>query len=128
MGTATLRRCTGETSSLVTGSVPNSAIDDELRSELLKLAKLRWSGTESEILNIAIEQNVVFGTPLAEYLPEQMSRGRIALVGDAAHVASPMVGAGFVSGLLDGAAIIRAIEQYGGTAADSGSRALERYD
>jgi 2-polyprenyl-6-methoxyphenol hydroxylase-like FAD-dependent oxidoreductase len=93
-----------------------------------KLAKLRWSGAASEILSIAIEQNVVFGTPLAEYLPEQMSRGRIALVGDAAHAASPMVGAGFVSGLLDGAAIIRGIEQYGGTAADSGSRALERYD
>jgi 2-polyprenyl-6-methoxyphenol hydroxylase-like FAD-dependent oxidoreductase len=112
----------------VTGSVPNSAIDDELRRELLKLAKQRWSGAASEILSIAIEQNVVFGTPLAEYLPEQMSRGRIALVGDAAHVASPMLGAGFVSGLLDGAAIIRAIEQYGGAAADSGSRALERYD
>jgi 2-polyprenyl-6-methoxyphenol hydroxylase-like FAD-dependent oxidoreductase len=49
------------------------------------------------------------------------------LLGDAAHIASPMVGAGFVSGLLDGAAIIRAIEQYFGTAADSGSRAIQRY-
>jgi 2-polyprenyl-6-methoxyphenol hydroxylase-like FAD-dependent oxidoreductase len=34
-------------------------------------------------LSIAIEQNVVFGTPLAEYLSEQMSQGRIALIGDA---------------------------------------------
>jgi hypothetical protein len=29
---------------------------------------------------------------------------------------------------LDGAAIIREIERYGGTVADSGSRVLERYD
>ena len=49
----------------------------------------------------------------------------MALVGDAAHVASRMVGAGFVSGLPEGAAIIRGIEQNSGTAADSGSRALE---
>ena len=55
------------------------------------------SGAASGILSIAIEQNVVFGIPLAEYLPEQMSRGRIVLVGDAAHVASPMLRAGFVS-------------------------------
>jgi FAD binding domain len=56
---------------------------------------------------------VIFGTPLAEYLPETLISGRVGLVGDAAHVASPMVGAGFASGLEDGTAFIAAVSRSG---------------
>jgi 2-polyprenyl-6-methoxyphenol hydroxylase-like FAD-dependent oxidoreductase len=54
--------------------------------------------------------------------------GRLGIVGDAAHVASPMVGAGFSSGLLDGAAFIDAVGRAGGSAAQAGTQALQRYD
>ena len=81
----------------VMGSVPPTAIDDGLRAQLLALAAARWRGAAQEVITSAIERKVIFGTPLAEYLPEQLVAGRLGIVGDAAHVASPMVGAGFSS-------------------------------
>ena len=85
-------------------SVLPAAVDEELRAELLAIATKRWRGTARDIITAAIEHKVIFGTPPAEYLPERLVAGRLALVGDAAHVASPMMGAGFSSGLLDGTA------------------------
>jgi 2-polyprenyl-6-methoxyphenol hydroxylase-like FAD-dependent oxidoreductase len=112
----------------VMGSVLAAAIDDELRAELLAIAVKRWRGAAREIIIAAIEHKVIFGTPLAEYLPERLVAGRLALVGDAAHVASPMVGAGFSSGLQDGKAFIAAASRSGGTAGQAGIQALRRYD
>jgi len=112
----------------VMGSVPTTAVDDELRSELLAIATSRWQGAAREVVVAAIEHRVIFGTPLAEYLPEQLVNGRLGLVGDAAHVASPMVGAGFSSGLEDGIAFIDAVGRSGGTAGQAGTRALRLYD
>jgi 2-polyprenyl-6-methoxyphenol hydroxylase-like FAD-dependent oxidoreductase len=112
----------------VMGSVPPTAIDEELRAELLALAGARWRGAAREVITSAIERKVIFGTPLAEYLPERLVAGRLGIVGDAAHVASPMVGAGFSSGLLDGAAFIDAVGRAGGSAAQAGTQALQRYD
>ena len=39
-----------------------------------------------------------------------------------------MVGAGFSSGLLDGAAFVEAIARSGGSAAEAGTQALQRYN
>jgi 2-polyprenyl-6-methoxyphenol hydroxylase-like FAD-dependent oxidoreductase len=112
----------------VLGSIPPTAIDDDLRAELLALAARRWHGAARDIITSAIERKVIFGTPLAEYLPERLVAGRLGIVGDAAHVASPMVGAGFSSGLLDGATFIQAVIRSGGTVAEAGARALQRYN
>jgi 2-polyprenyl-6-methoxyphenol hydroxylase-like FAD-dependent oxidoreductase len=112
----------------VLASVPSSAVDDELRNELLTLATTYWRGAARTILTIAIKDNLLFGTPLAEYLPEKLVSGRVAIAGDAAHVASPMIGAGFSSGLIDGASLIAAVKHFGGTTGKAGVSALERYE
>lgn len=41
------------------------------------------------------------GTPVAEYVPDRLVRGRVALVGDAAHVTDPMTGRGSAEALRD---------------------------
>jgi 2-polyprenyl-6-methoxyphenol hydroxylase-like FAD-dependent oxidoreductase len=112
----------------VMGSVLPTAVDDELRSDLLAVATKRWRGAAREVLVAAIEHRVIFGTPLAEYLPERLVAGRLGMVGDAAHVASPMVGAGFSSGLEDGIALTAAVGRSGGTDGQAGIRALQLYD
>jgi 2-polyprenyl-6-methoxyphenol hydroxylase-like FAD-dependent oxidoreductase len=112
----------------VMGSVLPASVDDELRAELLAIAAKRWDGAAREVIVSAIEHRVIFGTPLAEYLPERLVTGRLGVVGDAAHVASPMVGAGFSSGLEDGTAFIAAVRRSGGTAGQAGIRALRIYD
>jgi 2-polyprenyl-6-methoxyphenol hydroxylase-like FAD-dependent oxidoreductase len=118
----------GTTPALAVASVPPTAIDDGLRVELLALATVRWRAAAREVITAAIERRVIFGTPLAESLPERLVAGRLGIVGDAAHVASPMVGAGFASGLLDGAAFIDAVSRAGGTVAEAGTQALGRYN
>jgi len=44
-------------------------------------------------------------TPIAEYVPDRLVNGRLALVGDAAHVPTPMTGCGFSASLDDAEAI-----------------------
>jgi 2-polyprenyl-6-methoxyphenol hydroxylase-like FAD-dependent oxidoreductase len=73
-----------------------------------------------------IARRAVIGTPVAEYLPKRLSHGRICLVGDAAHVPSPMTGRGFAASALDALALAEALD-------DGGLRsgtvdALQRYD
>jgi 2-polyprenyl-6-methoxyphenol hydroxylase-like FAD-dependent oxidoreductase len=67
----------------------------------------------------------VFGTPVAEYLPVSLVRGRVALIGDAAHVASPMTGAGFENALLDVDALAAALDSVTGPGVPAG---LDRYE
>jgi 2-polyprenyl-6-methoxyphenol hydroxylase-like FAD-dependent oxidoreductase len=112
----------------VMGSVLPTDVDEDLGAELLAISRKRWRGAAREIIATAIERKVIFGTPLAEYLPERLVGGRLALVGDAAHVASPMVGAGFSSGLQDGTAFIAAVSRSGGVAGMAGGQALHRYN
>ncbi len=47
----------------------------------------------------------MFGTPIVHYKPAWLTSGRLALAGDAAHAASPMVGGGFREGLYDARAL-----------------------
>lgn len=56
-----------------------------------------------------ISRRAVIGTPIAEYVPERLVSGRIALVGDAAHVPTPMTGSGFAASLEDAEALGAAV-------------------
>ena len=55
----------------------------------------------------------MFGTPIVHYKPARLSAGRVALAGDAAHAASPMVGGGFRQGLYDVLALTQAMSTVG---------------
>jgi 2-polyprenyl-6-methoxyphenol hydroxylase-like FAD-dependent oxidoreductase len=59
-------------------------------------------------MDIALRDSLVFATPVAQYWPERLVSGRLALAGDAAHAATPMVGGGFRQGLYDAAALAEA--------------------
>lgn len=72
-----------------------------------------------------MSHGAVFGTPVVEYLPPRLVRDRVVLVGDAAHVATPMTGAGFQNALLDVAALADGLRGASGAAVPA---ALERYD
>nr|WP_223217040.1 FAD-dependent monooxygenase [Agrobacterium pusense] len=61
-----------------------------------------------------VKRRAVIGTPIAEYLPDTLINGRLCLVGDAAHVPTPMTANGFSSSLDDalslGAALAQGVE------------------
>jgi 2-polyprenyl-6-methoxyphenol hydroxylase-like FAD-dependent oxidoreductase len=112
----------------ILASVPPEAISPPLRNELRTLAMTRWRSPERDVLVAALDRGILFGTPLTEYIPAKLYSGRIAMVGDAAHVASPMVGAGLVNGLLDALALGRAVGTAGGTRGAAGAGALRAYE
>jgi 2-polyprenyl-6-methoxyphenol hydroxylase-like FAD-dependent oxidoreductase len=88
----------GET---VYGSLAPGALPDPVRQRLADFAAARWPSPWREALALALETGTVFGTPIVQYKPARLAAGRVALAGDAAHAASPMVGGGFRQGLYD---------------------------
>ena len=67
----------------------------------------------------------MFGTPIVHYRPTRLVNGRVALAGDAAHAASPMVGGGFREGLYDVMALSETMS--GITSSREVASALDRY-
>ncbi|MFF2126592.1 FAD-dependent oxidoreductase [Streptomyces olivochromogenes] len=68
----------------------------------------------------------MIGTPIAEYVPDQLVNGRLALVGDAAHVPTPMTGSGFSASLHDAKAVAAAVAA--GVRGPAMARALREYE
>jgi 2-polyprenyl-6-methoxyphenol hydroxylase-like FAD-dependent oxidoreductase len=85
----------------VRGSLAPGALPDDVRNRLAGFAAASWPSPWREALGLALETGAVFGTPIVQYRPARLVNGRVALAGDAAHAASPMVGGGFRQGLYD---------------------------
>ena len=94
-------------------SIPSEAIYATVRESLRRAANDAWRGFARDVVLAALEAETLFGTPLAEYRPNRLANGRIAIIGDAAHVASPMVGHGLALGWIDAYALAQAIRNTG---------------
>src|SRR5580658_1121157 len=93
----------------VLGSLGASELPSEVSQELIIKAEHAWPPPWNSALRFALDHHLVYGTPVAEYLPKRLVSGRIALAGDAAHAATPMVGGGFRMGLLDAAQLANSL-------------------
>lgn len=71
-------------------------LPDDLLAALRRDAGLWREPWRSSILD-CVERRSIIGTPVAEYVPERLSESRLCLVGDAAHVPTPMTGNGFAT-------------------------------
>jgi hypothetical protein len=101
----------------VVKTLPPQEFPAGLSQQLTARARDWWPVPWGECIAWGVTHGAVFGAPAGEYLPSRLVRGRIALVGDAAHVASPMTGAGFQSALLDVEALATSLD--GVTAPDA---------
>jgi 2-polyprenyl-6-methoxyphenol hydroxylase-like FAD-dependent oxidoreductase len=98
------------------GSLYPDRLPTELRAQLRIDARI-WPAPWAEAIDRALGEQLLFGFPIAEYLPDRLTHGRVAIVGDAAHAASPMTGSGFHNALLDAEALASAIAAHGPTPA-----------
>ena len=112
----------GET---VHGSLAPGVLPGPVRERLAGFAAANWPSPWREALTLALQNGTVFGTPIVHYEPKRLARSRVALAGDAAHAASPMVGGGFRQGLYDVGALARTMT--GLTASEGIPGALARY-
>lgn len=73
--------------------------------ELEREAGAQFPAPWQDAIHDSIRRRAVIGTPIAEYVPDRLVHGRVALVGDAAHVPTPMTGSGFSESLHDAEAL-----------------------
>jgi 2-polyprenyl-6-methoxyphenol hydroxylase-like FAD-dependent oxidoreductase len=81
-------------------------LPDELFATFRREAFLWKEPWRSSILD-CVNRRAIIGTPIAEYLPDRLVSGRLCLVGDAAHVPTPMTGNGFAASRDDAIALGR---------------------
>ncbi|WP_442576370.1 FAD-dependent monooxygenase [Microbacterium sp. F51-2R] len=86
------------------GDVPQQTLDD------LKRAAQRWPRPWRDAIVQSIADREVLGTPIAEYVPLRLVSGRLAILGNAAHVPTPMTGQGFDASLRDAETLARVLE------------------
>ena len=90
----------------IVGTLGRETIGTALREELVDLATRYWPEAWRETVIAGVRSHdVLSGAPIAEYLPTRLTRGPLAVVGDAAHVVSPMTGRGYLTGIEDAAVL-----------------------
>ena len=111
----------------VIGTLGRNKIDDAIRQELSARIASSWPDVWAEAVALGIQsKEVLSGSPIAEYQPRRLAKGRLAIIGDAAHVVSPMTGSGFASAVQDAAALAQALADM--QTAQSVEEALARYE
>lgn len=105
--------------SMRAGDVPDDVLDQLVREAG------EWGSPWREAVRACLRRRAVTGTPVGEYLPDRLARGRIAIIGDAAHVSTPMTGRGFTQAL-DGVEVL--VEELAGRAAGGVVDALAAYE
>jgi len=87
-------------------------ISDKQWAILESKAIKRWPQPWLDAALHSIRTKTLIGVPVAEYLPERLVNGKIALVGDAAHLSSPMAANGFNGALEDAVTLANCVEKY----------------
>jgi 2-polyprenyl-6-methoxyphenol hydroxylase-like FAD-dependent oxidoreductase len=90
----------------IVGTLGRGTIGEDVRSELTTQVPQVWPMMWAEAVTVGVRsENVLSGAPIAEYKPQRLARGALAIIGDAAHVVSPMTGRGFLTGVEDAAVL-----------------------
>lgn len=66
------------------------------------------------------------GIPIKEYIPDNLVKGRIAIVGDAAHVPAPITASGFNESLEDAVALGKCVSK--SSQENAALKALNKYE
>jgi 2-polyprenyl-6-methoxyphenol hydroxylase-like FAD-dependent oxidoreductase len=106
-----LRRLGCVAGDVVQHSLTGPNIPEQTLQELSKQAAARWPQPWLAATQHSIQTRNLIGLPIAEYVPNQLVNGRLALVGDAGHVLTPLTATGFNASLQDAAALAECVAQ-----------------
>ncbi|GAA4431613.1 hypothetical protein GCM10023188_19330 [Pontibacter saemangeumensis] len=90
---------------VVQHSLRGADIPTETLDNLSNKANQRWPQPWLAAIQHSIRTRNLVATPIAEYVPEVLVKERIALVGDAAHLPTPLTASGFNASLEDAATL-----------------------
>ncbi|MBT2700313.1 FAD-dependent monooxygenase [Bacillus sp. ISL-40] len=101
-------------------------IPEQTLNELAEKASVRWAQPWLDAILHSIQTRNLVGTPIAEYVPDNLVKGRIAIVGDAAHLPTPLTASGFNASLQDAATLAECVEK--GIKGSAASESLLEYE
>ncbi len=104
---------------------PNE-IGPGLIDDLRDFADRQWPEPWRTVITHTIASGRMFAYTVAEYYPRRLYAGRIVLIGDAAHVASPVTERGFATGIEDAVALAAALAKAQVCHYDEALRSFER--
>lgn len=111
----------------IVGTLGRRTIEKKTRTELATLAPQVWPEMWAEAVTVGVSSSeVLSGAPIAEYKPTQLANGLLAIIGDAAHVVSPMTGRGFLTGVEDAGLLAKVLAER--EPEEFFARALQRYE
>jgi 2-polyprenyl-6-methoxyphenol hydroxylase-like FAD-dependent oxidoreductase len=108
---------------------PRTILGDELDPGIaaeVALAGKVWPYPWPGLMELTVRRRALFANAIYEYLPARLVRDRAVIIGDAAHVVTPMTGAGLINGFRDVLALTR---ELAGIKSPAGvPAALRRYE
>lgn len=107
-------------------SIQGSDIPEDDLDILANQAETNWPEPWRTATLLAIRSRNFIGVPIKEYIPDRLIHGRFALVGDAAHVPSPITTKGFNESLIDAVALSECASD--GLSGSKASTTLEKYE
>jgi 2-polyprenyl-6-methoxyphenol hydroxylase-like FAD-dependent oxidoreductase len=121
-----LRRLGCVEGNLVRHSLHAPDIPEQTLIELAEKASVRWDQPWLDAILHSIQTRNLIGAPIAEYVPDNLVKGRIAIVGDAAHLPTPLTASGFNASLQDASTIAECVEK--GIQGTGASESLLEYE
>ncbi|GAB4074183.1 FAD-dependent urate hydroxylase HpxO [Barrientosiimonas marina] len=121
-----LRRLGCVQGNVVHHSLAGPDIPDDTLDKLADQAYERWPEPWLSATLKALETRNLTGIPIKEYVPDNLVKGRIGLIGDAGHVPAPITASGFNESLQDAAALSKCVSA--GVQGDAGTKALDKYE
>ncbi|MCA1040691.1 FAD-dependent monooxygenase [Bacillus infantis] len=112
--------------SIVRHSLNAADVPEHTLIELADKASVRWDQPWLDAILHSIQSRNFIGTPIAEYVPDILVKGRIAIVGDAAHLPTPLTASGFNASLQDAATLAECVGK--GIEGAAAANALLKYE
>ena len=101
-----------------------SELDPAAAAHVARAANV-WPDPWPRLIELTAHRKGLFTNAIYEYLPHRLVGERTVIIGDAAHVATPMTGAGLITGFED---VIALAEELGGVDSAEVPEALRRYE
>ncbi|WP_102336355.1 FAD-dependent oxidoreductase [Salimicrobium jeotgali] len=121
-----LRRLGCVKGSVVHHSLKGADIPEETLDKLSEQARAKWPEPWVSATLHAIRTRNLTGIPIKEYVPDDLVKERIALIGDAAHVPAPITASGFNESLQDAAELGKCVAK--GIKGEAAVKALDKYE
>ncbi len=107
-------------------SLNGADIPEQTLIELAEQASEKWEEPFASVMRHATKTRTLIGIPIKEYVPDNLVKGRMALVGDAAHVPAPITASGFNQSILDAATLGECVAK--GIRGNAAMEAMREYE